>query len=205
MKGRTWLLFGAAVGVAIGVGKLAYFNGAATSLADTALRAVNSAGLTLIHLAARRGAPRRVIEGLTAFLGLLVPGATALLLVSAARATLRLRTWLGVAIVTLSLASFFYLPVGHAAGVAALGLAAAALLVEATGLLVATPLTALAALIATTYLPRLLTPGSTVVAIPVAHLHDALFQSAGSPVWLRLIVLAVAAVPFVFAGLRIWR
>ena len=38
-------------------------SGAATSLSDTALRVVGTAGRTIIHDAAKDGAPRRVVEG----------------------------------------------------------------------------------------------------------------------------------------------
>ena len=127
MKGRIWLILGVVAGVAIGIGKLAYFEGAATSLCDTALRVVDTGGLTLIHDAAKHGAPQRVVEGLVSILAILVPGVTALLLIVAARATLRLREVIGVLLAALGIASFFYLPGGTAVGVALLALLAAAL------------------------------------------------------------------------------
>jgi hypothetical protein len=200
MKGRVWILVGIAAGIAIGVGKLAYFSGAASSLSDTALHVVGTGARTLIRLAASNGAPRRVIEGVSAFLAVLVPGVTALLLVCAARATLRLRMVIGLLLAALGIASFFYLPHGIAAGAAVLALAAAGLAVVATGPLVAAPLAALAALIATSFLPRLLSSHSKLPNLPVATLHRALFASAGSPAWLRIVVLALAALPFAFAA-----
>ncbi len=200
MKGRIWLVLGVAAGIAVGVGKLAYFAGAAGSLSDTAQRVVGTAGLTLIHSAASHGAPRRVVEGFTALLAVLVPGVTALLLMFAARGTLHLRAVIGVLLVALGAAAFFYLPHGAATGVALLALVAAGIAVVATGPLVAAPLAALAALIATAFLPRLLASHSTLPNLPVTALHQALFASAGSPLWLRVVVLAVAALPFVFAA-----
>jgi len=200
MKGRVWLVLGVAIGIAVGLGKLKYFAGAATSLSDTAQRVVGTAGLTLIHAAADHGAPRRVVEGLAAVLSVLVPGVTALLLVLAARGTLRLRVVIGLVLAALGGAAFFYLPHGVAAGVAVLAFVAAAIAVAATGPLVAAPLAALAALVAVGFLPRLLASHSTLPNEPVIRLHEALFATRGSPLWLRIVVLALAALPFAFAA-----
>ena len=154
LKGRMWLLVGIAVGVAVGVGKLAYFAGAARSLSDTAQRIVGSGGHTLVRSAASHGASLRLIDGVTALLAVLVPGVTALLLIFAARTTLHLRALVALVMAALGVAAFFYLPHGVAAGVAVLAFAAAGIAVVATGPLVAAPLAALAALIATGFLPR---------------------------------------------------
>jgi hypothetical protein len=205
MKGRLWLFVGVAVGLGLGLGKLAYFHGAAVSLSDTAIRLVGTAGLTLIHSAAEHGAPQRVVEGFSAVFAVLLPGVTALLLVYAGRATLRLRTVVGLLLAVLGIAAFFYLPAGHAAGVALLAFAAAGLAVAATGPLVAAPLVALATLIAISFLPRLLASRSTLPNVPVSTLHQALFASTGSPLWLRVLVLALAALPFALAARLIVR
>lgn len=200
VKGRIWLVVGVVAGIAVGVGKLAYFAGAATSLSDTAQRLVGTAGLTLVHSAASHGASRRVVDGVTALLAVLVPGVTALLLIYAARGTLRLRAVIGLLLAALGVAAFFYLPHGTAIGVAALAFAAAGIGVVATGPLVAAPLAALAALIATSFLPRILASHSTLPNVPVTALHEALFASAGSPLWLRTVVLVLAALPFAIAA-----
>jgi hypothetical protein len=163
MKGRVWLVLGVVVGVAIGIGKLPYFDGAATSLCDTALRVVDTGGLTLIHGAAKHGAPQRVVEGLVAILAILVPGVTALLLIVAARATLRLREVIAVLLAALGIASFFYLPGGTAVGVALFALLAAGLVVVVTGPFVVAPLAALASLIATVFLPKLVRTRSSLL------------------------------------------
>ncbi len=205
LRGRLWLFVGVALGVALGLGHLAYFHGAAESLSDTALRLVNTAGLTLAHDAARHGAPRRVVEGFTAVLGVLLPGVTAFLLVYAGRSTLRLRAIVAVLLAILGIAAFFYLPGGNATGVAVLALAAAGLLVAATGPLVVAPLVALATLIALAFLPRLLASHSTLPNAPVNALHQALFATGGSPLWLRAIVVVVAALPFALAARLILR
>lgn len=205
MKGRIWLIVGVAAGIAIGVGKLAYFAGAATSLSDTALRVVGTGGLTLIHSAARHGASKRVVEGTAAVVAVLVPGVTAVLLIFAARCTLRIRAVIGLLLAALGIASFFYLPHGEAAGVAVLALLAAGLAVTATGPLVAAPLAGIAALIATAYLPRLFAANSTLPNLPVNALHQALFANPGSPVWLRVVVLVLGAVPFGFAARLVLR
>jgi heme/copper-type cytochrome/quinol oxidase subunit 4 len=191
---------GVALGVALGLGHLAYFHGAAESLSDTALRLVNTAGLTLAHDAAKHGAPRRAVEGLTAVLAVLLPGLTAFLLVLAGRSTLRLRAIVAVLLAVLGVAAFFYLPGGNATGVAVLALAAAGLVVAATGPLVVAPLVALATLIALAFLPRLLASHSTLPNAPVNALHQALFATAGSPLWLRVVVLLLAAAPFALAA-----
>jgi len=196
MKGRFWVVVGVVAGIAIGVGRLAYFEGAAVSLCDTILRVVDTAGLTLIHDAAKYGAPRRVVLGLTAALAVVLPGVAALLLVVAARATMRLRRIIGLLIAALGIAAFFYLPGGTAVGVAALALLAAALVVAVTGPLVVAPLAALAALIATVFLPRLLLGKDRRLSVPIADLHQALFSTIGSPYWLRIAVVVLAAVPF---------
>ncbi|MHB1987098.1 MAG: hypothetical protein ACYCSF_03810 [Acidimicrobiales bacterium] len=205
MKGRIWLLVGAATGVAIGVGKLAYLAGAATSLSGTAQRIVGTGGLTLIHAAARHGAPRRAIEALVAVLALLVPGITALVLVCAARGTLRLRTVIAFFLAALGAAAFFYLPHGAASGVALLGLVIAGIAVVASGPLVAAPLAAVAALIGTLYLPLLLASHQRLPTVPVAALHQVLFATAGTPLWLRLVAFALGAVPFALAARLILR
>ena len=200
LKGRIWLLVGIAVGVAVGVGKLAYFAGAATSLSDTAQRIVNSGGHSLVRSAASHRASLRALDAITAVLAVLVPGVTALLLIYAARATLHLRAVVALVMAGLGVAAFFYLPHGVAAGVAVLAFAAAGIAVVATGPLVAAPLAALAALIATGFLPRILANHSTLPNVPVAALNQALFAGAGSPMWLRVVVLILAALPFALAA-----
>jgi hypothetical protein len=200
MKGRVWLVLGVVVGVAIGIGKLPYFDGAATSLCDTALRVVDTGGLTLIHGAAKHGAPQRVVEGLVAILAILVPGVTALLLIVAARATLRLREVIAVLLAALGIASFFYLPGGTAVGVALFALLAAGLVVVVTGPFVVAPLAALASLIATVFLPKLVRTRSSLPTTPTSDLHRALFSTSGAPLWLRVIVLVIAALPFALAA-----
>jgi hypothetical protein len=191
--------------VAIEIGKLPYFAGAATSLSDTALRVVGSGGHTLVRDAARHGVSRRVVNGVTAVLSVLVPGLTALLLIYAARTTLHLRSVIAVLVAALGVAAFFYLPHGTAIGVAALAFAAAGIAIAATGPLVAAPLAAVAALIGTAFLPRILASHSTLPNLPVSVLHEAIFATAGSPFWLRVVVLVIAALPFGLAARLIVR
>ncbi len=200
MKGRRWLVLGVAAGIAVGIGKLPYFAGAAVSLSDTAEHLVGTGGLDLLHRAARHGAPQRVLEALMAIIAVVLPGVTAVLLLVAARSTLRLRSIISLLLAALGVASFFYLPHGIAAGTAALAFVAAGIAVVATGPLVAAPLAGVAGLIAVTFLPRLLARHSTVPSLPIERLHEALFQTAGAPLWLRIIVLIIAALPFVVAA-----
>ncbi len=200
MRGRLWVVVGIAVGIAVGLGGLPYFAGAAVSLADTALRVVGTGALTLVHGAADHGAPRRAVEGIAAVVAVLVPGVTALLLIVTARAVLLARTIVALAVGALGAAAFAYMPHGNAFGVLVLALAIAAIAVLLTGPLVVAPLTALAALIGAVYLPRLVSSRPATSTAPVAELHRALFSSAGSPVWLAVVLLLVAALPFALAA-----
>src|SRR5579875_2449152 len=112
MRARFWLILGVALGIALGVGKLPYFRGAAGSLTSTALRLVATGGLTLVHDVAKLGAPRRLVQGLSAGLGVLLPGMTALLLVMAGRATLGVRRLTTALLAGFAIGAFFYLPAG---------------------------------------------------------------------------------------------
>lgn len=205
VKGRVWLLIGVAVGVAAGIGKLPYLAGAASTLSDTAQRIVSSAGLALIHGAARRGVSRRIVEGLAGAVGLLVPGVTALLLIATARFTLRLRVLVGLLVLILGIMTFHYLGAGAATGTLLLALGAAGFAVVATGPLVATPLAALASLIGTEYLPKLVSHARSVPHATVTEVHRALFATGGSPLWLEIVLLIVAVVPFAVAARLVWR
>ena len=86
-----------------------------------------------------------------------------------------------------------------------MALVVAGLLVAATGPLVVAPLVAVATLIGLVFLPRLLASHSTLPNAPVTALHEALFATAGSPLWLRVIVLVLAALPFALAARLIVR
>jgi len=196
MRGRIWLLVGALVGIGIAAGHIAYLTGAARSLADDAQRVVGTGGAKLISAVGHRGAPRRVLLGMTALVAVLVPGITSLLLVVAARGARRLRSVIAVLLVALGTAAFAYQTGGHALGVVvlagAIGVAALAL----TGPLVVAPLCALAGLIGGEFLPRILAAKSTLPNAPVSELHIALFGTAGASLWLRVLVLVIAAAPF---------
>ncbi len=199
MSGRLWVLVGILVGVAIGLARFPYLAGAATSLADTAQHVVGTVGQTLVHGAADAGAPRRVVLGFTALVAVLVPGTTALLLVAAARGTATARRVIGVLLAALGIGAFFYLPAGPALGVVLLAVAAGAAAVAATGPLVVAPLAALAALIATGSLPKLV-HGTVPPGDPVGTMHVALFAAPGDPLWLQVVLLVIAAVPFAVAA-----
>lgn len=193
------MILGVLAGVGIAIGEVSYLAGAARSLADDAQRVVGTGGSHLITSAASRGAPRRVVLGATALVAVLVPGITAFLLVLAARGTLRVRAVVAVLLAAVGAAAFAYQAGGNALGVMALALIVGAVAVALTGPLVIAPLCALAALIGAEFLPRLLSSGSSLPNAPVAELHRALLSSGGSPLWLRVVVLIVAVVPFAFA------
>jgi hypothetical protein len=200
VRGRLWLVVGAVVGVAIAAGHLPYLAGAGRSLADTAERLVGSGANRLIRDAASTGAPKRLVLGLAGLVAALLPGVTALLLVVAARSTLRLRAVIGLLIVAVGAASYVYQPNGKATGVLVLALAVAAAAVILTGPLVAAPLCALAGLIGGTFLPALVRKGSTATSVSVQDLHQAIYAHPGTPLALRIAVLVVAAVPFAWAA-----
>ncbi len=197
MKGRFWLLAGAAAGVVLALTRVPYLAGAARSLADTLVRLVASGGHKLVTEAAAHGASARVVLGLAGLVAALLPGVTAFLLVLAAKGTLRLRAVIALLIAAAGAAAFAYRPHGQALGVLVLVLAVGALAVVVTGPVVAAPLCALAGLIAGQYLPRLL--AGHVPYGPVQQLHLALYDVPGAPLALRLGVLIVACVPFALA------
>jgi hypothetical protein len=206
VKGRIWLIAGAVLGIAVAAGHVAYLAGAGRSLADTAERLVGSGAARLVRAAASTGAPRRVVLGLGGFVAALVPGVTALLLIVAARGTLRLRAVVGLLVVALGAASYVYQPHGKATGALLLALAVAAIAVALTGPLVVAPLAALAGLIGGEFLPALLRSSQVVTQASVNDLHQAIYDHPGTPNALRIAVLVLAAIPFAAAArLVLWR
>lgn len=199
MKGRIWLILGAVVGIGIALGDVKYLAGAARSLADDAQRLVGTGGATLINAVGKHGAPQQVIASIASVLAVLIPGITALLLVLAARGSLRLRAVIAVLLAGLGAVSFAYQSHGHALGVILLALVIAVLAVALTGPLVAAPLCVLAGLIGGQFLPRLLSNPSTLPNAPVQQLYHAIFSdphTSGAPVWFRIVMLVVAVLPF---------
>jgi hypothetical protein len=200
MKGRIWLIIGAAFGIALAIGQVPYVAGAARSLDDSIQQMVGAAGHKVITSAAGHGAPRRAVQSVSAVLAVIVPGITALLFVIAAKGSLRLRAVIAVLLVAVGGAAYAYQPRGVASGALVLAIVVAGAAVAATGPLVAAPLAALASLIGAEFLPRLLARRSMVPNAPVEALHQALFNSPGSPLALRIGVLVIAALPFALAA-----
>ncbi|HET9091662.1 MAG TPA: hypothetical protein VFN50_04590 [Acidimicrobiales bacterium] len=200
MRGRVWFLAGAAAGVALGLGHVPYLAGAAASLAESAQRAVGSAGSAIVRAGARHGAPRRAVQGVFGLLTVLVPGVTALLLVLAGAAASRLRVVIGLLVVAVGVVGFRYLPHGVASGTLVFALGAAALAVFAVGPVFVMPLAAVAALIGTEFLPRLIAGGPSAAHGAVVEVHRALFARPGAPLALEAALLALAAVPFALAA-----
>jgi hypothetical protein len=199
------LIIGAVLGVAVALGHVPYLAGAARSLADTALRLVGSAGAHVISGVAHVGAPRRVVLGLQSLVEVVAPGITALLLVLAARGTLRLRAVVGILVALLGAAAFIYEPGGDATGAIFLALAVAGIAVVATGPLVALPLAALAGLIGASYLPHLIAHRASVEGGAVRAMHTALYGHPGDPTGLQVALVIVAAIPFAFALRKVVR
>ncbi len=200
MKGRVWLLIGVALGVAVAIGRLPYLAGAGRSLATTAERLVLSGANRIIAAAASAGASKRVVLGLGSLVAVILPGLTALLLVVAARASLRIRAVIAVLIVALGAASYAYQPHGNATGVLVLALVVAGLAVTLTGPLVAAPLALGAGLIGGEYLPTLVSSGMAATQSSVNAMHLALFNRPGTPAALQVAMLVIAALPFAWAA-----
>ena len=200
MRGRLWLVLGVIVGVAVAVGRLPYLAGAGKSLADTAESLVLSGINRLVHDAATRGAPKRAVQGIGAVIAVLLPGITALLLVIAAKTTLRIRAIVALLIVAVGAVSYVYHPHGNATGVLVLALALAGLAVAITGPFVAAPLSFGAGLIGAEFLPTLMAKHSTVTQKAVNALHLAIFNKPGAPFGLQLLMLIVAVLPFAWAA-----
>ncbi|MHB8505267.1 MAG: hypothetical protein ACYDEN_06040 [Acidimicrobiales bacterium] len=198
MRGRLWIVFGVAAGVAMALGDLPWLAGAGRTLAGTCLGLVDSGAKALIHAVADHGAPRRVLLGLSAVIAVAVPGLTAWLAILAARGSLRLRGVIAAVLVVLGAASFAYHPAGVAGGSMALALVVAALAVVLTGPLVAAPLAALAGLLGGTFLPALVLHGAVAHAV-VEDLHVALYGRPGAPLVLVAALVVVAAAPFIAA------
>jgi hypothetical protein len=200
VRGRIWLILGAAVGIAIALGRVPYLAGAGRDLADTSQRLVDSGAKHLIKDVASHGAPKRVILGLSGIVAVMLPGVTAVLLVVAAKASLRVRSIIALLTGLLGLASFFYEPHGKAIGVLVLALIVAGVTVALTGPLVAAPLAAAAALIGAEFLPSLMLVHRHVTQASVQAVHLAIFNKAGAPTWLQLVMLILAALPFGLAA-----
>lgn len=200
MKGRVWLIIGVALGVAVAVGRLPYLAGAGRSLATTAERLVLSGANRIISAAATAGASKRAVLALGSLVAVVLPGLTALLLVVAARASLRIRAVIAVLVVALGAASYAYQPHGNATGVLILALVVAGLAVTLTGPLVAAPLALGAGLIGGEYLPTLVSGGMAATQSSVNAMHMALFNRPGTPAALQVAMLIIAALPFAWAA-----
>ncbi|HET9691782.1 MAG TPA: hypothetical protein VFP61_11555 [Acidimicrobiales bacterium] len=201
MQGRVYTVGGVVAGVAIALGSVPYLAGAAHTLASAAESLVGAGGQRLLAAAASSGAPATVVQVATAAVAVVLPGCTALLAVLAARGTLQLRAVVALALAALGAASFAYQAHGHAAGALVLALAVGGLAVAATGPLVVFPLCALAGLLGGETLPSLLSTGAgSLAAGPAGLVHAALYGTPGSPLWLRIALLVLGAVPFAAAA-----
>ncbi|HMC38566.1 MAG TPA: hypothetical protein VKI19_02825 [Acidimicrobiales bacterium] len=199
MKGRVWLILGVLAGIAVAAGRLPYLAGAGRSLAATTERLVLSGANRIVSGAARHGAPRRAVLGIGGVLAVLVPGITALLLIEAARVSLRIRTLISLLIVAVGAASYVYQPHGAATGVLLLALAVAGLAVALTGPVVAFPLSLLAGLIGASFLPTLFARHFAATQNGVDALHVAIYDRPGHPLALQIALLVAALLPFAWA------
>ena len=200
MRGRVWLVVGVIAGIAVAAGRLPYLAGAGRSLAATAERLVTSGANRIIRAAADHGAPKRVVLGIGGVLAVVVPGITALLLIVAARVSLRVRTLIAMLIVAVGAASYVYQPRGQASGVLVLALAVAGLAVALTGPAVAFPLSLLAGLIGAAFLPTLFAKHFAATQNGVDALHVAIYNRHGHPLALQVVLLIVAVLPLAWAA-----
>jgi len=186
--------------LAMAFGHLPYLAGASETLAATGERLLLAGARKLIQAVASSGASLRSVTGLGGLLALLVPGVTAWLLVLAARGSLRLRWLVAALVVVLGVIGFAYHPQGNAAGSLVLVLVLAGLAVVLTGPLLAAPLCAGAGLLAGSYLPSLFSRHQVATQDALSALHVALFDRPGHPVWLQVVGLFLAAIPFAMAA-----
>jgi hypothetical protein len=200
VKGRVWLILGVIVGIAVAAGRLPYLAGAGRSFAASAEHLVLSGANRIISGAAKHGAPKRVVLGIGGVLAVLVPGVTALLLIFAARVSLRIRTLISLLIVAVGAASYVYQPHGEATGVLLLALAVAGLAVALTGPVVAFPLSLLAGLIGASFVPPLFSKHFAATQNAVNSLHVAIYNRPGHPLALQVALLVVALIPFAWAA-----
>ena len=200
MRGRVWLILGVIVGIAVSAGRLPYVAGAARSFAATAEHLVLSGANRIISGAAKHGAPKRAVLGVGGVLAVIVPGVTALLLILAARVSLRVRTLISLLIVAVGAASYVYQPHGEATGVLILALMVAGLAVALTGPIVAFPLSLLAGLIGGSFVPTLFSKHFAATQNAVSALHVAIYNRPGHPLALQVALLVVALIPFAWAA-----
>jgi hypothetical protein len=200
VKGRVWLILGVIAGIAVAAGRLPYLAGAAKSLAATAEHLVLSGANRIIRGAARYGAPRRVVLGIGGVIAVIVPGIAALLLILAAKVSLRIRSLIAILIVAVGASSYLYHTGGVASGVLILALVVAGLAVALTGPLVAFPLALLAGMIGASFLPTLFARHYEATQSGVNALHEAIYNRPGQPVGLQVILLLVALLPFAWAA-----
>ena len=200
MRGRIWLLVGAAIGIAVAAGRVPYLAGAGRALAGTAERLVQSGANRLVSDVASNGAPKRVIQGIGALLAVALPGITALLLIVAATATLRIRSVIALGVAALGAVSYFYHPHGTASGVLVLALLVAGLAVTLTGPLLVAPLAMGAGLIGAEFLPTLFAQHYAATQSSVNALHLAVYNRPGTPLAMQVVLLIVAALPFAWAA-----
>lgn len=200
MRGRVWLVFGVIAGIAIAAGRLPYLAGAGRSLSATAERLVLSGANRIIAGAATHGAPKRVVLGIGGVVAVLVPGVTALLMIVAAKASLRIRTIIAILIVAVGATSYVYQPHGEASGVLVLALIVAGLAVALTGPVVAFPLALGAGLIGASYLPTLFSKHFAATQSGVNALHTAIYNRPGQPLGLQVVLLIVALAPLAWAA-----
>jgi hypothetical protein len=199
VKGRVWLVLGVVIGIAVAAGRIPYLAGAGRSLAATAEHLVLSGADRIVNGAATHGAPRRVVLGLAGLIAVVVPGVAALLLILAARVSLRIRSLIAILMVALGASSYVYQRGGVATGVLVLSLTLAGLAVALTGPLVALPLALVAGLIGATFLPTLFARHFSATQSGVNALHEAIYNRPGQPLALQVVLLLVALLPFAWA------
>jgi hypothetical protein len=197
MRGRVWLVLGAAAGVAMAVLHVGSVADPARSLANSAQKVVGTGGHKLLSSAAGHGAPRPTIQAVAALLVVVVPGVTALLLVAAARSALRLRGLVAVLLLGLGVAAYAYQPGRTASEALVVAVVLAAVAILASGPLVAAPLCALAGLIGVEFVPRLLANRAAMSNDAAAAVHQAVYHTGGSSLALQAGVVVLAVVPFV--------
>ncbi len=200
MKGRVWIIGGAVVGLVVALTHLQFVYGATVSLTNAAQSIVGSVANKIVSASAQNGAPKRVVQAISVLVALAIPGFTALFLIFVAKSAARVRVLLGAVLAVFGVLAYAYEPKGIASGALVLGLGVAAVAIGATGPFLVAPLSAMAGLIAGSFLPNVLSSSGALPNAPVETFNQAVFGSTGAPIVLRVALMIVCCTPFAYAA-----
>lgn len=196
-RANIFIPIGAAAGIAMAFGRLPYFAGAASDMARTSATLTAHLSTWTVHRVSHQ--PGRTVVTVTVALSLMSPGIAAALLALAAYAGTGLRRGIGVAIVALGVAAFFFLPGTHAAGVFGLCLVLGVCALIGLDVLVSVPCAAVATMLAVTWGRAVLASHTLPGLNHVATINDLWFNHAADPLSAKIAVVSMAGLPFLVA------